>query len=258
MPTPRENDEFPSELQKWLVDDVPIDRPPDRVMQFHAEPAGAAVRDPGKVGLDLVVHDSFDGFVASRRPSRPWLAVSIALLFGTVAGFASGYSTAQRLATPGVAATEVTDLVEAPALPPLPDSPTGTHGGIVSDVPRNPDPPVARPTLAAKDSRPAPEPPTPAVVEQRTRAESRSPAQSRASSGQGSIEIASRPSGAQVRLDGRVVGRTPLSLPDVPRGTHIVGIELTGYNRWATSVTVTGDRARVGASLEPAVPLTRP
>ena len=66
------------------------------------------------------------------------------------------------------------------------------------------------------------------------------------------------PGGAQVTLDGRVVGRTPLSLADVPRGSHVVGIELAGYKRWATSVLVTSDRARVGASLELIVPQEGP
>ena len=69
---------------------------------------------------------------------------------------------------------------------------------------------------------------------------------------QGSLEVVSRPSGAQVSLDGRVVGATPLSLPAVRKGVHDVLIELPGYDRWSTSVVVTtGTRTRVGASLEP-------
>jgi hypothetical protein len=62
----------------------------------------------------------------------------------------------------------------------------------------------------------------------------------------------SRPPGAEVALDGRVVGTTPVSIPDVIEGTHVVGIELAGFSRWATSVHVgKGERARVGASLTP-------
>jgi hypothetical protein len=68
----------------------------------------------------------------------------------------------------------------------------------------------------------------------------------------GSIEVESRPAGAEVALDGRIVGTTPLSIPDVTEGTHVVGIELAGFSRWATSVYVNkGERARVGASLAP-------
>jgi len=68
----------------------------------------------------------------------------------------------------------------------------------------------------------------------------------------GSIEVVSRPPGAEVALDGRVVGTTPVSIPEVVEGTHVVGIELAGFSRWATSVYVgKGERARVGASLTP-------
>jgi hypothetical protein len=43
-----------------------------------------------------------------------------------------------------------------------------------------------------------------------------------------------------------------VSIPDVTEGTHVVGIELAGFSRWATSVYVNkGERARVGASLTP-------
>jgi hypothetical protein len=73
------------------------------------------------------------------------------------------------------------------------------------------------------------------------------PATSRAS-----IEVSSLPAGAVVALDGRVVGRTPLSIPNVPEGTHVIGMELPGFNRWATSVRVSaGERARVAGSLSP-------
>jgi hypothetical protein len=67
----------------------------------------------------------------------------------------------------------------------------------------------------------------------------------------GSLSVISRPAGAQVVFDGRIVGRTPLTLPSVPAGSHSVRLELPGFNRWATSVDVNaGARARVAASLE--------
>jgi hypothetical protein len=72
-----------------------------------------------------------------------------------------------------------------------------------------------------------------------------------AASGPGSIQVLSRPTGAQVVLDGRAVGRTPLAIADVRTGAHDVRIELPGFRRWATSVEVKpGERTRVAASLE--------
>ena len=69
---------------------------------------------------------------------------------------------------------------------------------------------------------------------------------------QGSIVVVSRPPGAVVALDGRVVGQTPMSIPNVTEGMHVLGIELPGFSRWATAVRVeAGQPTRVGASLTP-------
>jgi hypothetical protein len=67
----------------------------------------------------------------------------------------------------------------------------------------------------------------------------------------GALSIESRPPGAEVRLDGRVVGTTPTSIDQVDTGQHTVRIELAGYRLWSASVrVVTGERNRVTASLE--------
>jgi serine/threonine-protein kinase len=67
----------------------------------------------------------------------------------------------------------------------------------------------------------------------------------------GSVVVESRPVGAQVFLDGRGVGTTPLSIPNVPIGSHVVRLELSGHKRWSTPIrVVAGERVRVAASLE--------
>jgi hypothetical protein len=54
-----------------------------------------------------------------------------------------------------------------------------------------------------------------------------------------------------VIVDGRVFGRTPLSIPNVSPGAHSIRLELPGFNRWATSIDINpGARTRVAASLE--------
>ena len=69
--------------------------------------------------------------------------------------------------------------------------------------------------------------------------------------GTGAIVVFSRPSGAEVFLDERLVGSTPLSLDEVAVGRHGVRIALPEHRAWATSVTVTpGTSHRVAASLE--------
>jgi len=67
----------------------------------------------------------------------------------------------------------------------------------------------------------------------------------------GSLAIDSRPPGADVYVDGRRVGSTPLVLGTMKVGEYTIGLDLDGYKRWATTVKVTEEeRSRVAASLE--------
>ncbi len=67
----------------------------------------------------------------------------------------------------------------------------------------------------------------------------------------GSLYVDSRPRGATVLLDGRNVGQTPLSLPDVAIGSHVVRIEMAGKRPWSTTTrVVAGQMERVTGSLE--------
>jgi PEGA domain len=66
-----------------------------------------------------------------------------------------------------------------------------------------------------------------------------------------SLFVDSRPSGADVYLNNKRVGQTPLSLSNVPAGPGVVRLERSGYRRWSSSVRLeTGQHARVTASLE--------
>jgi hypothetical protein len=67
----------------------------------------------------------------------------------------------------------------------------------------------------------------------------------------GGLVVQSRPAGARVFVNDRLVGSTPLSMPNVPAGPARVRIELDGYQSWTTTVRVNdGGQARVAASLE--------
>jgi hypothetical protein len=67
----------------------------------------------------------------------------------------------------------------------------------------------------------------------------------------GSLYVDSRPRGATVFVDGRSIGQTPVMLPNVPAGAHVVRIELTGKKPWTSSTRVaSGETARVTGSLE--------
>ena len=67
----------------------------------------------------------------------------------------------------------------------------------------------------------------------------------------GALTVDSRPPGAAVFLDGRLVGTTPLSLPSVPAGSHAIRLEYEGYRRWTSAIRiVASEQNRVTASLE--------
>ena len=157
--------------------------------------------------------------MAGGRTFAVAFAVISALLVGLIVGFAGGYFVAQR-----------TD--------PIPPPRSAAQAVI----------PV--PTTAAQ-----PQTYTDALVPEKIH-ESAQPEASKTEVGvgtltSGSLQLASRPAGAQVFVDDVRVGVTPMSLADVSAGSHRVRIELPGFRRWATTVNVeSGARARVGASLE--------
>jgi PEGA domain/Protein kinase domain len=67
----------------------------------------------------------------------------------------------------------------------------------------------------------------------------------------GSLSVDSRPAGATVFMDGKLIGTTPVSLKSVPAGEHAIRLEHDGYRRWSSSVrVVASEQNRVTASLE--------
>ncbi len=70
--------------------------------------------------------------------------------------------------------------------------------------------------------------------------------------GVGSIFVDTRPRGVQVWLDRRLLGETPMLIPEVAAGPHEVEFKSDGYREWVTAVQVDPTRqARVTASLDP-------
>lgn len=67
---------------------------------------------------------------------------------------------------------------------------------------------------------------------------------------QGRIEVKSNPDGAEVYLDGTFKGYTPITLPNVAAGSHLVDVEKDGYLRWSGNADVPeGGRAATDAVL---------
>jgi serine/threonine-protein kinase len=67
----------------------------------------------------------------------------------------------------------------------------------------------------------------------------------------GPLIVESRPEGAKVFVDGRLVGTTPTSVAGIAAGEHAVRLEHEGYRDWSSSIRIEGSEpSRVTASLE--------
>lgn len=166
-----------------------------------------------------------------------YFGVAVGLAIGILAGFAGGFVVGQRDATPTPisASRAIPRAQRAPA--PSPDAPAATSGREFTES-AVPPATVGEPEVKSTEGD---EP-----------GGSASPTDDTAQGhGPGRVEVVSRPSGAQVFLDGRLVGRTPLLLSPVAAGSHAVRLALPGHQRWVTTVDVEpGAHARVAASLE--------
>jgi hypothetical protein len=61
----------------------------------------------------------------------------------------------------------------------------------------------------------------------------------------GALRVLSTPEGAEVRLDGELIGRTPVPRDGVPAGDHIVEFKLPGYYDHKETMKVEGGREKV-------------
>jgi hypothetical protein len=198
-----------------------------------------------------------------------WFTAAASLVLGIVIGFASGYRAGQGSPAPPAAEAaaptsgsasrgqpfsestvsnptrlEEKEIVPSPPPVPAPSSPApapASVGRTPSAPARAPDPGLA--AAPAPRGGVARSTTTPPIKEPPTRA-----------AGPGSLQVLSRPVGAEVFVDGRSVGRTPLSIEADP-GRHDVRLALPGFNPWQTTVDVKpGSPTRVSGSLEQVIP----
>ena len=61
----------------------------------------------------------------------------------------------------------------------------------------------------------------------------------------GGMRVLSTPEGAEVRIDGELIGKTPVSRDSVPAGDHVVEFRLAGYYDHKENMKVDGGREKV-------------
>jgi hypothetical protein len=97
--------------------------------------------------------------------------------------------------------------------------------------------------------------PAPPVASARTAESAPTPSKSSrpaASGYRGALTLTSSPEGAQVVLNGKVVGQTPVVLNDLPVGSRAIVVRRDGYSPWSASVRVIANqRTTVRATLTP-------
>jgi serine/threonine-protein kinase len=65
------------------------------------------------------------------------------------------------------------------------------------------------------------------------------------------VIVESNPPGARIRIDGRDLAPTPLTIRQLRPGTHTLELRLPGYRTWTQRITVAaGDERRITATLE--------
>lgn len=152
-------------------------------------------------------------------------------------------------ATNGATASPTPQQQEQSAPTPTATPPAPTSPPSAPQVPqRQPTPAVnATPATRATDaSTVAP------VATRGERPASPSPSQQGVTAAStGGLFAITRPIGAQVFLDDKLIGTTPLFLSSVPSGRHAIRLELTGFKPYASSIDIqANERFRVAAQLE--------
>jgi hypothetical protein len=187
-----------------------------------------------------------------------WFGLTAALAIGLLTGFAGGFVAGQRDETPTPYRAERA-VARTQRQTPADEKPAPTAGRDFTESAVPPQQQVAeQPVVPPADrtqSVPATQaeplrPPERTERKERTEQEPSERFERSEPFERGSLQVDSRPRGARVFVDGRIVGTTPLLVPEVTSGSHAVRIDLSGYERWVTAVTVVpGTRQRVAASL---------
>ena len=223
---------------------------------FPADPlSDFATEDLGRTGLTLgstplipdvrapahpiVASASFEP-AKRRKLNGRWVVGTAMLVVGLLAGYAAGIATATRNAEDQNSSGRSLPTDRAPqhvaSQAPAGRSSTELIAEVVHDTPPNSEP----------DLKPS----QPQTVDVLERPES-PPLNTGPATAWGVLHFESRPRGAQVSLNGRLVATTPFQLYEVPVGSHTVQVELQGYAPWVTFVNVeAGSHRRIVASLE--------
>jgi len=167
--------------------------------------------------------------MARADASRPLVVPVVAgVIAGLILGLAGGYWLGSRNAPP-------TSAPAAQAVTPARPAPEASR-------------PAAVPPAAPLAASPPPSAPAPAAPQAPAASPAAPPTAPRSVL---TVLIESTPPGARIRIDGRSLGPTPLTVRQLRPGAHTLELQMPGFRLWSQRLTVAaGDRRRVMATLE--------
>ncbi|MCU0249170.1 MAG: PEGA domain-containing protein [Vicinamibacterales bacterium] len=199
---------------------------------------------------------------ATPRRVLPVLAgVAAGLIVGLAAGYWLGTRSpspagappgrvppAQTAAASQQAPAPVASPGNTPTAVPAPATPAGAvPGAPAGTASTSPAPPVRSAAVPPAASEPAPRRVAPSAGASPSSRAAKAPAVKSVLI----VLVTSTPPGALIRIDGRDLGPTPLTVRQLRPGTHTLELRMPGYKPWSQKLTVAaGDNRRVTASLE--------
>jgi serine/threonine protein kinase len=248
LPTPADLKVRPADLPTTPADLKvrPTDLPPADIPMREEEPAlnlrpvkpeATAHAEPALRPAHPAMFGPMSSTPVEVARSAVWPLV-LALVLGVALGFAGGYWMGEQRAAGGSVASNAAPPASETEVQLKPDSTSGARTGAApaldASAPTNVAPPPAVPPAveptgaappAAVEPKPAPAPaaaPKPAPV-------------ARA----GRITVRTTPAGARVLIDGKDVGKTPLTIPNLTNGAHTVRVIRDGFTTIDRRVSLT-------------------
>jgi hypothetical protein len=178
--------------------------------------------------------------------------LSLALIVGLALGFAGGYGLGQseRQSERAAAGDRPNPGTEGRLPAPVPAGTPETEVSLKADAIPEGNAVALQPDLAARASESAanvaPPPTVPLAVEPAPPKPAPAPP---AVARTGRITVRTTPAGARVLIDGRDVGKTPLTVPRLARGAHTVRVTRDGYAAQERRVNITAAQPAATLSL---------